>query len=403
MPRFHKLLSMMYDGLPVSVRNFIAPVLEPTYFTIKRIFSILSQLRINVYQFEGKSKWGEKTLTTLVIGEGSGMLPYVFSLLYADKPTKKKLDKIFLWKVKSKITSDIQSMDLVFVAIDEVFSRFLSRQGFVVIPEWVMFKLDLNKPLPKGNRSKGLQNNLRKVRKYQYSFEITRDFKEFQNFYHHMYLPYAENRYGELSLVGWFRDLQKIFERGSLLLVNRGNDCIAGALLQVKNTIVSVRYFGVKDGNVKYLEEGVLAACYYFTLTWAKDNGYEWIEFGHCRPFFRDGAFYHKKSWGMEIEKSNRLMLATKAVFGMKVCNHDHGLTEFLTTNPFITIDQGKLKGILFAQQEHPLTCEEIQSLYRTYYIPGIDSFVVSSSQGFTQEAEEFASSQSPQRLYLTV
>ena len=71
-------------------------------------------------------------------------------------------------------------------------------------------------------------------------------------------------------------------------------------------------------------------------------------------------------------------MLATKAVFGMKVCNHDHGLTEFLATNPFITIDQGKLKGLIFAQQEHPLTCEEIQSLYRTYYIPGIDSFIIS-------------------------
>ena len=152
-------------GCQLGVRNFIAPVLEPAYFTVKRILSIVSQLHIYVYQFEGKSKWADRTLTTWSIGEGSGMLPYILSLLYADKPTKKKLDKIFLWKVKSKITSDIQSMDLVSVAIDEVFSRFLSRQGFVVIPEWVMFKLDLNKPLPKGNRSKGLQNNLRKVKK----------------------------------------------------------------------------------------------------------------------------------------------------------------------------------------------------------------------------------------------
>ena len=103
--KFQRLLSTLYDGLPSGVRNFIGPVLEPSYFTVKRILvDCVSTPPVNVYQFQGKSRWGERTLTTLLFGEGRGMLPYILNLLYADKPTKKKLGKIFLWKVKSEIT-----------------------------------------------------------------------------------------------------------------------------------------------------------------------------------------------------------------------------------------------------------------------------------------------------------
>jgi hypothetical protein len=103
----------------------------------------------------------------------------------------------------------------------------------------------------------------------------------------------------------------------------------------------------------------------------------------------------------MEIMKSNRLSLDGKAVFGMKTCSHQQQLLDFLIKNPFISIDQGKLKGLIFSQQDHPLTLEEAQTLSRNYFIPGLDNLVITSAYGFTREAEEFASSQSPQRLYL--
>jgi len=397
-----RLLPTLYELLPAGVRNFVGPVLEPSYFTVKRALSIVSQLHLPIYQFQGKNIWGEGTLTTLLFGEGRGMLPYILNLLYADKPTKKGLGKTFIGNVKSDINSYGPNVDLVLIGMDEFFSRFLSQRGFFVLPEWIMFKLDTTKPLPTGRRNKGFQNNLRKVRKYKYSYEITQDFAKFEHFYHYMYLPYAANKYGEFSLVGGFLDLKRIFERGVLLLINRGNECIAGDLLQRDDKTISARYLGVKDGNFQYVEEGVLSACYYFTINWAKEKGYEWVDFGHCRPFLNDGAFYHKKTWGMEVMKSTRPMLATKAVLGMKVCNHQQGLLDFLAKNPFISLDQGKLKGFIFPQQVHPLTLEETQVLNKTYNIPGLDSFVISSLHGFTREAEEFSSSQSPQRLYLT-
>ena len=378
---FQNSLSMMYDRLPVGVRSSIDPVLKPVSFTLKRVLSNASQIYPSVYRLQGKGRWGDGTLTTLLFGEGRGVLPYILNLLYAAEPTKEKLGKIFIGKVKSQTKLYSPGVDLVLVGIDEIFSKFLSGLGFLVIPEWVMFKLDLAKPLPKGKRHKQLNSNLRKVKKYGYSLEMTKDFSKFEYFYHHMYLPYAKNKYGKLSLVGGFHDLRKIFERGALLLTNRGNECIVGDLIQMDKGTISSRYTGVRDGKIEYVEEGALAASYYFTILWAKEKGYKWVDFGHCRPFFHDGAFLHKKAWGMEIMKSTRRTLSAKAIVGMKACSRRPELLNFLAKNPFITIDRGKLKGLIFTQQEPTITPEEVQALHRTYSIPGIDSFVIGSPE----------------------
>lgn len=399
--RAQKLLSALYDRLPVGLRNCFGPVLEPSYFSIKRAMSILSQLNLPAYRLQGKGRWGEGSLTTLLFGEGRGMLPYILHLLYDERPKRVKLGKIFIGNVKSYIKSNNSGANLILIGIDEFYVRFLSRLGFMVIPEWVMFKLDLTKPFPGEGRSKGLNNNLRKVRKYKYTYEVTNDFAKFEHFYYHMYLPYAANRYGELSLVGGFRDLRKIFERGALLLINRGDECIAGDLLQMDDKTISARYTGITDGKTEYVAQGALAACYYFVIRWAREKGYTWIDFGHCRPFFNDGVFMHKKSWGMEVMKSARPMLATKAVFGMKIWNCEKGLLKFLAKNPFVVVQEGILKGLIFSCKENPLTVQDILACYRMYDIHGIDSFDIVSAQGFTQEAKEFAFSQSPQRLYL--
>ena len=103
----------------------------------------------------------------------------------------------------------------------------------------------------------------------------------------------------------------------------------------------------------------------------------------------------------MEIMKSTRPMLATKAVFCMKICNHQQEVLDFLANNPFVSINEGKLKGLIFSLQDHPLSLNEIQAINKEYFIPGIDKLVITSSRGFTKESEEFTSSQSPQRLHL--
>ena len=401
---FQEILSIIYDWLPKSMREFISPVVEPAFFFIKRVLLIASQIWLSVYLLQGKEKWSGSSLTTLFFGglffAEQRAVPYFSDLLYSEEPTKESLGKVFIWKIKSKLNLNIPKADLIFIGIDGFFSRFLFRRGFTIIPAWVLFKLDLSKPLPeiwKLPKNKSLRENLRKVRKHKYSYEVTRDPAKFEYFYHQMYLPYIPKRFGKSTLLSGFHYMKLIFEKGQLLLVKRGDEYISGNIIGIHNRSAFPAYIGIREGKVEYLKQGALAACYYFTILWAKERGYKWLDFGHCRAFLNDGVFYHKKKWGMEIKRSKRV----GAIFGMKICNLNQGTRNFLAKNPFIFIDQGKIKGLSLIQHNYPLTLEEVRSLFKTYYIPGVDCLVILSPQGFTQQAEEFSTSHSTQRVHL--
>ena len=399
----HEILYIIYGYLPKNVREFISPAVEPAFSFAKRVLFIACSIRFSVYLLQGKEKWGGSSLTTLFFRGsffGEEKLLYLVDLLYSEEPAKESLGKVFIWKIKTKLNSDISKADLVFIGVDELFSRFLSGQGFTIIPQWILFMLDLSKPLPeigKALERDSLRSDLRKIRKYKYSYEITRDPAKFEYFYRQMHSPYILKRFGKLSIVTGFHQLKSIFEKGRLLLIRRENDYVAGNIIAMDKKSVAFVCLGTREGKIEFLKQGALAAAYYFNILWAKERGYEWCDFGHCRPFFDDGVFCYKKKWDMEVQRSKRI----RAIFGMKVCNFSRGAQDFLTKNPFTFIDQDKLKGLILVGGDHPLTSEEVQSLFETYHIPGLDCLVIVSPQGFTQQAKRFASSHPIKRLRL--
>jgi len=396
--KIQEILYRIYDGLPSEVREVLRPVVRG-FFLLKRVFIFASQLRLPICLLQGKEKWGCGSLTTLFFGDERGTF-YLSHLLYSGEPIKESLGKIFIWGIKSRLNLGLPRADLIFIKMDGFFSRFLSRQGFIIIPGWVLFMLDLSKSLPevwKLSKNDALHANLRKIRKHSYSYEMTRDPSKFKYFYDQMYLPYITKRFEKLTVLIGFRDMERTLEKGQLILIKKGNDYVSGCVIKMDSDTVVNLYLGITEGRVEYLKAGALAALYYFMTLWAKEEGYKWLDFGHCRSFFKDGVFNHKKQWGMGIKISTRL----RPVFGMKVCNFHHGVENFLEKNPFIFMDQGKLKGLILVEQDHPPTLEEVQSLVRTYSIPGLDCMVILSDQGFTRQAEEFANSCSTQRLQL--
>ena len=385
-----EILYRSYERLPRKVKAFVRPVAR-VFLSIKRAFSLACEIRLSAYLLQGKERRSGGNLTTLFLGGGKGLL-YVSSLVYSEEPVKKGLGKVFIWRVKSKLNLDFLGVDLVFVKMDGFFSRFFTRLGFLIIPEWSLFMLDLSEPFQEARKltkNKKLRETLRRIKKYKYSWEVTQDPIKFEYFYRQMYLPYATKRFGELSVLAGFGDMERVFRKGLLLLVKKGNDYISGQIMRMYRDTVFAPYLGITEGRMEYLKAGALTALYHFSIIWAQERGCKWFDFGHCRSFLKDGGFNYKKQWGMMVKISTRL----GAIFGMKVRNFHQGVRNFLENNPFIFIDQKRLKGMILAEQNHPLTIEEVQSLVNTYSITGLDSLVILSDQGFTREAEEFGCS----------
>jgi len=272
----------------------------------------------------------------------------------------------------------------------------------MIIPEWVLFMFDLSKPSEKvwnlsKSKNKSLRENIRKFRQHNYSYTITRDPAQFEYFYNQMYLPYVEGRFGEITAKAGFRQMERIFEKGQILLVKKGNEYVSGGVVRVEGNTVFFPFLGILGGKLEYLKGGALTALYYFTILWAKETGCKWLDFGHCRSFLKDGVFNYKKHWGMEIKISRRY----RNIFGMKICNVHQGVQSFLEKDPFIFIDQEKLKGLIFIDDAYPLPLEEVESLLMTHSISGLDSLLIVSPKGYTKQAEEFAKAWSTQKVQL--
>jgi hypothetical protein len=181
--------------------------------------------------------------------------------------------------------------------------------------------------------------------------------------------------------------------------VKQDNDSHAGAFLFEDEKILVSRSVGVRDGNIAYVEKGALTASYYLTIEWAKDQGYDRIDFGYCRPFLRDGVFTYKKRWGMKIENQERPM--GRGAFGLKICRFSKSVRSFLAENPLVFVNQDKLKGLIVTVNTQPLAFKDVQRLVRTHNIEGLDELIILSPQGFTRDARKISDDVYPQLLQL--
>jgi hypothetical protein len=177
---------------------FLSPVVT-VFFFLKKLFSLVSQFRLSVYLLQGREKWGGNSLTTLFLGDERGVL-FFSDLLFSEEPKKEDLGKIFIWRIKARLNLEIPGTDLIFIKIDGFLSRFLPRKGFIIIPEWILFMMDLSRP-PQGvlnlSKNKSLRENVKEIKKQNYSYEMTRDPSKFEYFYHQMYLPHTWKRFGK--------------------------------------------------------------------------------------------------------------------------------------------------------------------------------------------------------------
>lgn len=395
---FRRVSYTIYDRLPTIVKNAIFHELEPAYLLMKRALSAFGEIQLPVHLLKGKDAMGDNVRALVLADEKK--VAYFASLLYSNEPSKKNLGKVLTWKLTSRRESMLPKADLTLIAVEGIYSHFLSRLGFIIVPQWVSSSLDISKPLSqiwKMDKNRSLKENLRKIRQNEYSYEISRDPSRFQQFYHEMYLPHIMRRFGQHALINQFDQLKRFFEIGHLILVKRNNDYVAGNIMVKYKEGISIHSSGVKQGNIDYLREGALVASYYFSIVWAKSQKYKSINFGHSRPFLNDGGLVHKKRWGMWVRRSH----SNRAIFGIRLNNLSQSTKTFLARNPLIVIHRDKLKGLVFAGQENEVTAEELLSLFKTFHTPGLDSLIVISPKGFSQEAVGIANGKFSQKLCL--
>jgi hypothetical protein len=215
--------------------------------------------------------------------------------------------------------------------------------------------------------------NLKRIKDYNYTYEVSRDREKLPFFYHKMYLPYMVGRFGKLTLLVSFGYMENLLQRGLLLMVKREGEYVSGGFIYTATPTPMFAFLGVKDGRSEHVKQGAISALYYYNILWAKKEGYTTLDFGHSRPILNDGIYQYKKKWGMRIHKSPRKHRTLYLSIGKPKSSLEH----FLINTPFIYDDRGKLKGMLFFQRNNQPTMQEVESFKGKYSTAGLEGFTV--------------------------
>jgi hypothetical protein len=361
------LFIIYFVRLPQKLEKFIFPFMDRLASQVKNIFLFLSQIVQETYLISGQLDGAG----TRILYIGSRLrLPYILKLAGLYDCQVRRAGRVYFENIRKRAGYPAGNADIVLAETGIFFSDRAQAKGFYLIPEWVKFFLPVPDSVEDLDRrmNKDLKNEMRKIRKYSYSYEISRDSDKLNYFYHKMHVPYISSRHAYLPYIHDCSLFRRVLKKGVILFVkNNGGEYISGNVLLMRNKTVWAKWAGIKDGNPEYLRRGARAASEYFIIKWAAENKFEKIDFGLSRAFFSDGVFHYKKKWRTTLGPYS----LNSMFFGLKVCRESKGVMNFLEKNPFVFCRDGRLEGFVALPGEYQ-NRESLTDIQRHFMIPGI-------------------------------
>ena len=257
----------------------------------KRMVLLYRSLNLNQIEVENPTTG----LRMIYIGEGES-LNYVRKIFFVDAK-ETKTTHLPIWSLNQRIKQLTSSNTLIFVEINRVLKHLIPPGGLLTFP-WIRQQVWLNsndhlKRKPKIEATFG-----RKVRKFNYRFQITRDDELVQKFYEELYLPYITARFENTSHARALSEIRAAIKSGFLLQVFDHDIWISGAICRVKKKEICAFAFGHLPDTQYDLHWGALSATYYFIFKWADEHSVEKVDLLRSRPNTGDGVYEHKRRWG---------------------------------------------------------------------------------------------------------
>lgn len=379
-------IEKMNQRIPARIRNLYMRLAKGVSYYGPRVIDLLYP---SVSVFDGLEKSSKSPLRFAYIGSNFHQNKnFWVQISLAEGFQTIDMGRHFVWRVLSFLKSASCKSD--FLIIDDnllVRSYFNSLPGFK-IPDRVTMGLDISLPIGKlfGSQRHGIE---RRIRKNRLSYVRAKSRESFDDYYHGMYLPYAKTRFASTAILSAYEELRRIFLSGGLILIKKEDKTVAGQLYEVVNGVVNLHSIGVRDASPQYIQDGVLGACYYFSVLEMKRQGHGNLLIGYSRPFLGDSTFKYKLSLNAYICKEHRIPLLWLGVLADSI-----GVRQFLARNPFVFLNEKEdLYYALFGETEDgtlPQAGEDALSLI----CEGLDGCVFFSFEDFVKSAQTDSSSQ---------
>ncbi len=257
----------------------------------KRVMLLYRSLRLKQVEIEDSLSGTRLTY----IGEGES-LDYVRKTLFTDAK-EMKVTVIPVWLLRQKIKHLISSDAYIFVEINRILRPLIPPGGFVTFP-WIRQQVSLNAGNHTGKRRNIEATYGRKIRKFDYRCQITRDEETVRRFYEDLYLPHVTTRYESACHTRTLSELQTVIRSGFLLQVFARDIWVSGVVCRLKKDEICTFAFGHLPDSQYDLRRGALSAAYYFVFKWAEEHSVQKVDLLRSRANTSDGVYEHKRRWG---------------------------------------------------------------------------------------------------------
>lgn len=205
----------------------------------------------------------------------------------------------------SKIPDLIYSLnaDIIVSEISRInLTHFQNYSGYV-LPVWATTRINIERSINEiCHRSvSDFSDVMRRVRKYNLTYEICTDEGNFNYFKDRIYLPYITQRYEEEAFIENLSVIWKSSPPPFLMAIKEDGKTVGGLLARKSGDHYYLMRLGLLDGNDEYRRHGVIGAMYYFSILEGQKMGCRYVDLGGTRPFLTDGLTKFKIGLGAEF------------------------------------------------------------------------------------------------------
>lgn len=312
----HGIIHSIHKGIARFWIHPIETLIEPTlysenllgykkliidFFTwfanLGRVFVL--DLRVSVMQLVG-NEWN-----IIYIGNGASV-EAISSIFFLQPPKVIEMNRASLWQIQKLINNLIQNNDIVVCEFNKIIklSQFNNNLLFTT-PVWIKQKINhIDRPIDEilADMNQTMRRRIRQLEKQGFSYSYTQERNDFDRFFHNMYLPYIQSRYyGKGIVLQDYESLNKVFQRGGLLLVKQGQDEVCGMLYDIIKDTCRAWQMGVLNGDFNLVKKGSLIALWWFMLDWARRQKARRFDLGASRALTSNGPFNFKRQWGSKV------------------------------------------------------------------------------------------------------
>jgi hypothetical protein len=348
---------------------------------LKAVISTVSRyiewVKMERWLLSGTEFHGGEKLTILYTGVSVNK-NYFVSLVFGDNYEEKYLGRCHIWQLIKYLDKANSGYSIIVTESLKIFKNIFRVSGYFYIPGWVKGMLFLPKDFTSIFKNSSIKSDISRIKRNSFVCEVKKDLASLNKFYYDMYLPFTQSRYDKAAIVNTYEYMRRKFNRCVLIFIRKDDEVVAGVMVSSIKNYGRLWVLGVQRGKDGCVQEGAIAALYYYSLRYLHDHSSHEIYVGSTRAFLNDGVLQYKKKWGYRITGEKG------AGFFIKITEDTSAVRSFLLHNPYINVDKVGNNAMFFAASEVSAH-ETLKGIKSGIYPQGLDWIVISTLMSNTE------------------